>query len=155
MLEIRKNNPEIFDQIDTPYNYKIDSTLKLIILKYNQAIENGIGLQFIFKTIEHKTSELGNNLTLIFNRIAHELSKGNAPSIKEINIASKYFNNDEPPNKKPISSNTIPTINLNTLRQMVEWDSRMRILSNGERAYMADLAYELKPLNEFHKKNAD
>jgi hypothetical protein len=44
------------------------------------------------------------------------------------------------------------SINLNTLRQMVEWDSRMKFLTNGERIYLADLAYELKPLNSFHKE---
>jgi hypothetical protein len=37
---------------------------------------------------------------------------------------------------------------------MVEWDSRMKILSTAERAYLADLAYELKPLNSFHQTNA-
>ena len=41
--EIRKNNPEIFDQINAPYNYQIESTLKLIVLKYNQAMEMELG----------------------------------------------------------------------------------------------------------------
>lgn len=155
MIEIRKNNPEIFDQINAPYNYQIESTLKLIVLKYNQAIENGIGLQDFFKTIEQKTSESSNKYASVFNRIALDLSKGIAPSVKDIHLASNYFNKDAPTTIKAISSSEVPTINLNTLRQMVEWDSRMKILSTGERAYIADLAYELKPLNEFHKTNAE
>jgi len=155
MIEIRKNNPEIFDQINVPYNYQIESTLKLIVLKYNQAIENGIGLQDFFKTIEQKTSESSKKYASIFNRIALDLSKGIAPSVKDIHLASNYFNKDAPTIIKAISSSEVPTINLNTLRQMVEWDSRMKILSTGERAYIADLAYELKPLNEFHKTNAE
>jgi hypothetical protein len=155
MIEIRKNDPEIFDQINAPYNYQIESTLKLIVLKYNQAIENGIGLQDFFKTIEQKTSEISNKYASVFNRIALELSKGIAPSVKDIHLASNYFNKESTTTTKAISSSAVPTINLNILRQMVEWDSRMKILSTGERAYMADLAYELKPLNEFHKTNAE
>jgi hypothetical protein len=156
MIEIRKNNPEIFDQINTPYNYQIESTLKLIILKYNQAIENGFGLKDFFKTIEQKMSVNNNKYASVFNRIALELSKGIAPSIKDIHIASNYFNKEE----ETTTLNTFPnsvvaTINLNILRQMVEWDSRMKVLSTGERTYIADLAYELKPLNEFHKTNAE
>lgn len=153
--EIRKNNPEIFDQINAPYNYQIESTLKLIVLKYNQAMENGIGLKEFFKTIEQKTSEGISKYASVFNKIALELSKGIAPSVKDIHLASNYFNKEATTTKKAISSSAVPTINLNILRQMVEWDSRMKILSTGERAYMADLAYELKPLNEFHKTNAE
>lgn len=155
MNEIRKNNPEIFDQINAPYNYQIESTLKLIVLKYNQSMENGIGLKEFFKTIEQKTSEGISEYASVFNKIALELSKGIAPSVKDIHLASNYFNKEATTTKKAISSSAVPTINLNILRQMVEWDSRMKILSTGERAYMADLAYELKPLNEFHKTNAE
>lgn len=155
MIEIRKSDPELFDQINAPYNYQIESTLKLIVLKYNQAIENGIGLQDFFKTIEQKTSEGSNKYASVFNKIALELSKGIAPSVKDIHLASNYFNKEAKTTINVNTSSTIPTINLNILRQMVEWDSRMKILSTGERAYLADLAYELKPLNEFHKTNAE
>jgi hypothetical protein len=154
MVEIRGNNPETFDQISAPYNYQIESTLKLIVLRYNQAIENGIRLKDFFKTIEQKTSQASNKYASVFNKIALELEKGIAPSVKDIHVASNYFNK-EVTTTKVISSSVVPTINLNILRQMVEWDSRMKIFSTGERAYLADLAYELKPLNEFHKKNAE
>ncbi|MBS0424567.1 MAG: AIPR family protein [Proteobacteria bacterium] len=154
MNEIRKNGPEIFDQINTPYNYQIESTLKLIILKYNQAIENGFGLTDFFKSIEQKTSAVNNKYSSVFNKIAVELEKGVAPSVKDIQLASNYFNMETAPAKET-PSGAAPKINLSVLRQMVEWDSRMKILSNGERQYMADLAYELKPLNQFHKTNAE
>lgn len=154
MNEIRKNSPEIFDQINTPYNYQIESTLKLIILKYNQAIENGFGLTDFFKSIELKTFAVNNKYSSVFNKIAVELEKGVAPSVKDIQLASNYFNKETAPAKET-PSGAAPKINLSVLRQMVEWDSRMKILSNGERQYMADLAYELKPLNQFHKTNAE
>jgi hypothetical protein len=155
MNEVRKNNPEIFDQINTTYNYQIESTLKLIILKYNQAIENGIGIKDFFKTIEKKSSELNNKYAPYFNKIAIELEKGTAPSVKDIYLASNYFNKEVASTVKVNPSNEAPTINLDVLRQMVEWESKMKILSVGERTYLVELAYEIKTLNEFHKKNAE
>ncbi|MBM3454216.1 MAG: AIPR family protein [Bacteroidetes bacterium] len=154
MNEIRKINPEIFDQITTSHNYQIESTLKFIIMKYNQAIERGFRIQEFFKTIEKKNSAVNKKYVSIYNKIALELEKGNAPTVKDIHFASNYFNTDTIA-KKEISSITNFKINLDILRKMVEWDSRMKILSNGERQYMADLAYELKPLDQFHKKNAE
>jgi len=155
MSEIRKNNPAIFDQINTSYNYQIESTLKLIILKYNQAIENGIGLQDFFKTIEQKASAATSKFASVFNKIALELAKGIAPTVKDIHLASNYFNKEATTPTKVTSNNEVPSIKLDILRQMVEWDSKMKILSHGERGYIADLAYELKPLNQFHKTNAE
>jgi hypothetical protein len=153
--EIRKNNPEIFDHIKTPYNYQIEGTLKLIILKYNQAIENKIDLRDFFKSIEQNTSTGYSKYSSVFSKIALDISKGNAPSIKDIHLASNYFNKEEKTTSKELIGNAIPEINLTVLKRLVEWDSKMKILSNGERAYMADLAYELKPLTQFHISNAD
>ena len=91
----------------------------------------------------------------MFNKIAIELTKGFAPSIKDIELASTYFNKEVTPTKKEDSIKAVPSINLDVLRQMVVWDSSMKILSHGERTYLADLAYELKPLNQFHKTIAE
>ncbi len=153
MNEIRKNNPEIFDQPNTPYNYKIESTLKLIILRYNQAIEMGIDLQDFFKSIEQKSSQTNSKYASVFNKIGNDLANGLAPSVKDIHLASNYFNKEE--TTKEVTNIEDIKINLNVLRQMVDWDSRMKILSHGERAYIADLAYELKPLNQFHITNSE
>ena len=156
MIEIRKNSPEIFDQINMTQEYLLENTLKFIILKYNQAIENGIGLKDYFKAIAKKVDDESNKYASVFNTIAINLTKGIAPSVKEVHLASHYFKS-EAPEKNTTKKEVNPerSITLNTLRQMVEWDSRMKILTNGERAYLADLAYELKPLNSFHKTNAE
>ena len=152
MIELRKNSPEIFDRIDIIKNYLLESTLKFIVLKYNQAIENEIGILDFFKTIEMKSAKEQNKYSSIFNTIALKLTKGIAPSLKDIQLASNYFKKELTPVKTNISSvGTLQNIDLNLLRNMVEWDSRMRILTQGERSYLADLAYELKPLNSFHK----
>lgn len=154
MTEIRKNKPEIFDQINAPYNFQIESTLKLIIQKYNLAIENGFDLTEIFKTLGKKNTSDNNDYSIVFNKIALNLKKGITPTVRDIQLASNYFNKDTQ-SSNSVSNNILPKISLEVLRQMVEWDSRMKILSNGERQYLADLAYELKPLNHFHKTNAE
>ena len=156
MTEIRKNNPEIFDQINITQDYLLESTLKFIVLKYNQAIEKEIGLQDYFKTIEKKVDDEKNNYASAFNKIALNLTKGIAPSVKDIQLASNYFKKEAPDkNSGDKTNDSALNINLCILKQMVEWDSRMKILSQGERAYLADFAYELKPLNSFHKTNAE
>jgi hypothetical protein len=156
MAEIRKNNPEIFDQINTQQNYLLESTLKFIVLKYNQAIENGIGLQDFFKTIEKKSIGNKTKYASVFNIIALNLVKGIAPSVKDVQLASNYFKNETfDKNINERTRTSVSDITLNILRRMVEWDSRMKILTQGERTYLADLAYELKPLNSFHKANAE
>lgn len=156
MTDIRKSSPEIFDQINITQNYLLESTLKFIVLKYNQALEKGIGLQDYFKAIEKKAAEEKNKYASAFNMIALNLTKGIAPSVKEVQLASNYFKKET--SDKNISvkaTGSVPNINLSVLKQLVEWDSRMKILTQGERAYLADLAYELKPLNSFHKTNAE
>jgi len=40
-----------------------------------------------------------------------------------------------------------------TVLKMVEWDSRVKILSDKQRSYLTDFAYGLKEINGFHEKN--
>lgn len=156
MTEIRKNNPEIFDQINITQNYLLESTLKFIVLKYNQALEKGIGLEDYFKAIEKKSAEEKNKYASAFNKIALNLAKGIAPSVKEVQLASNYFKQEASEKASSEKTNlSVPTINLTVLKQMVEWDSRMKILTQGQRTYLADFAYELKTLNSFHKSIAE
>ncbi|HKC68168.1 MAG TPA: AIPR family protein [Bacteroidia bacterium] len=150
MQEVRKNSPKLFDK-QTNYNYVLENTLKFIILKYNQSIDKGIELKDYFAAIEKKTAQANNKYASVYNKIAIDLANGNPPSIKDVALASNYFVDDK--TKANIIS-AIPSVTLNILRQMVEWDSRIKVLSSGERTYIADLAYELKPLNPFHKTNA-
>ena len=39
------------------------------------------------------------------------------------------------------------------MRKMYEWDSVAKILSDNERAYIADFAWGLKKINKFHEEN--
>jgi hypothetical protein len=154
MFEIRKRIPELFDMINIHQNFLIENTLKFIITRYNDSIDKGINIIDYFKSLERKTLAEGNNYADIYSMIGSNLSKGIPPTIKEINLASYYFNKKKVVDKKYENNDFNEEISLGLLREMVDWDSKIRKLTNAERAYIADLAYELKPLNEFHISNA-
>jgi hypothetical protein len=44
-------------------------------------------------------------------------------------------------------------VDTNLIGKMVEWDSRVKILSAKQRSYVSDFAYGLKKINSFHEKN--
>lgn len=153
MIELRKNNPEIFDQINITQNFLLESTLKFIVLKYNQSLEREIGLVDYFNSIGEISHKAKNLYSSVFNKIGINLSRGIAPTVNEVSLASNYFKEEIPHKTIDESKNSpIIEINLNILKQMVEWDSRMKILKPGERTYLADFAYELKALNLFHSR---
>lgn len=152
LLNLRKDSPEIFDQVNEDQNHLLENTLKFIILNFNQAIEKNIDVKDYFNSIEQKAIIKGNKHATIYSKIGISLSNGKAPSTKDINLASNYFiSEDEKDNKKTAGEDQNTTLTLNQLRMMVEWDSKMKILTQGERTYIADLAYELKPYNSFHQ----
>ncbi|MFW5871765.1 MAG: AIPR family protein [bacterium] len=47
----------------------------------------------------------------------------------------------------------ISNINPEFISKMVEWDTKAKVLTPNELQYIADFAYGLKKLNDFHKKN--
>jgi len=51
------------------------------------------------------------------------------------------------------NENKEDNINIDLLTKMVEWDTKAKVLSAKELQYVADFAYGLKPLNDFHEKN--
>ena len=53
----------------------------------------------------------------------------------------------------PTRSKLIQRIDTDLLVKMVEWDTKAKVLSAKELQYIADFAYGLKPLNDFHEKN--
>ncbi len=152
MHNLRRDSPEIFDKVDECQNYLLENTLKFIILNYNQAIERNINLEDYFNSIDKKSALAGNTNSSIYSKIGKDLHRGIAPSTADVKKACCYFEGSKKSNTlEKVNSTDSASINLDILRQMVEWDSRMKILTKGEISYLADLAYELKPLNSFHK----
>jgi len=148
---IRKSSPEIFDKINLDQNYLLENTLKFIIHNYNQSIEKKINVAELFQSISNKAST--KKYSSVYSKIGSNLAKGIAPSVLDVVHASNYFIDDSESIKKNTKKETlIGNISLANLRTMVEWDSKMKILTPNERNYLAELAYELKPYNSFHQE---
>jgi hypothetical protein len=61
---------------------------------------------------------------------------------------------EKPAVEKPAAENdNIQKITHDLIAKMVEWDTKAKVLSRGELQYVADFAYGLKKLNDFHEKN--
>ncbi len=54
-----------------------------------------------------------------------------------------------------IQSKTPKIINTELLMKMIEWDTSAKVLSIKEQQYIADFAYGLKKINDFHRKNIE
>lgn len=77
----------------------------------------------------------------ILELVVHE-----APELLE---SEQYAKESE--TRKDINSNLV--INDKLILKMVEWDSRVKILTANQRSYLTDFAYGLKKTNSFHEKN--
>ena len=77
----------------------------------------------------------------IIEIIIHE-----APEILETEVLNK------PINAKAIKKQ-ITKVDVGLIAKMVEWDSRVKVLSSNQRSYVSDFAYGLKKINSFHEKN--
>lgn len=58
---------------------------------------------------------------------------------------------EESETRKKTKSNS--KINEKLILKMIEWDSRVKILTVNQRSYLTDFAYGLKKTNSFHEKN--
>lgn len=65
-------------------------------------------------------------------------------------LESEHTEEESEPRKK-IEFNS--KINEQLIVKMIEWDSRVKILTVNQRSYLADFAYGLKKTNSFHEKN--
>lgn len=77
----------------------------------------------------------------IIEIIIHE-----APEILEIEKISN-------PLKAEVNDSIIVKVDTKLTAKMVEWDSRVRILSSTQRSYISDFAYGFKRINSFHERN--
>ncbi len=77
----------------------------------------------------------------ILETIIHE-----APELLEIEESNKQTTIKET-NKSKVK------VDVNLIGKMVEWDSRVKILTPKQLSYVADFAYGLKKINSFHEKN--
>ncbi len=94
--------------------------------------------------------------TLKLNKTLTDNQRGSGIKIIDIILKrSPNFFDENITKNKQVSLNTDEPniITKDLLLQMVLWDTKARVLSPRELQYVADFAYGLKPLNDFHEKN--
>ena len=148
---IRANKPEIFDQLGTINDNKLNDTLDFIIQIFNKALESRMSLISEFDKVEKIAVSKKAKYASVFGKIARKLEKGLAPNLQDLIYASEYFKVGKPEHKKKDISQVI--ISEILLRRMSEWESESRVLTAKERSYLADFAYGLKKRTDFHDRN--
>ena len=147
---IRINYPEIFDAFEIEHDFLFNDTLNYIVEEYNKSIEKDEDVISYFEKISKVFAAKGKRYSSSFHEIGKKLKEGNPPNIKDIYYASHSLAGNN--SNVAISP---PKIVLNELemRKMVEWDSKIKILSENQRMYITDFAYGFKKLDDFHEKN--
>ena len=107
--------------------------------KYLQDIALNISISI--KNNKSITDNLRIKAISIIEIIIHE-----APEFIEIENSNKPIKTEE-------NCKVIVKVDAKLTAKMVEWDSRVRILSSNQRSYISDFAYGLKKINSFHERN--
>jgi hypothetical protein len=153
--KLRIELPSFFDNVEIEDNL-LYNTLDYIISHYNKCINKKENVVFEFQKIEAIAKARQSKYASVFDQIGKNLVNGIAPTIKQVYYASNILKDKNIKSlneqKGQIDANKIRIDEL-VLRKMFEWDSTAKILSNKERNYIADFAWGLEKLSEFHEKN--
>jgi hypothetical protein len=153
--KLRVEVPDLFDSIEREESL-LYNTLDYVITHYNKCINEKVDILSEFQKIEAiaKTKQI--KYASVFDQIGKNLVQGIPPTIKQLYYASNTL---EDKSAKELKSKTaqIDISNLRidelVMRKMFEWDSTAKILSPKERTYIADFAWGIKKLNDFHTQN--
>jgi hypothetical protein len=153
--KLRVEVPDLFDSIEREESL-LYNTLDYVIKHYNKCINEKVDILSEFQKIEAiaKTKQI--KYASVFDQIGKNLVQGIPPTIKQLYYASNTL---EDKSAKELKSKTaqIDISNLRidelVMRKMFEWDSTAKILSPKERTYIADFAWGIKKLNDFHTQN--
>jgi hypothetical protein len=153
--KLRIENPSIFDTIEREENL-LYKTFDYVVTNYNKCVNEKVDILSEFLKLEAVAKAKQIKYASVFGQIGKNLAKGIPPTVKQIYYASNIFKDSETKvldsenKQKDISKVRVDEL---MMRKMYEWDTTAKILSNKERAYIADFAWGLKNLNDFHEKN--
>jgi hypothetical protein len=131
---------------------EIDLIKSIPIPKWIEISKIGSDIENVTQHLKDRAINIQSSLRL--NKELTDNQRKDAIKIIE-NILSNspnFFNKITEPPSKP---NDIPKVHLSSdfLTKMVVWDTKAKVLTPKELQYIADFAYGLKKLNDFHKKN--
>lgn len=156
MSKIRVNEPSILDHLPFNDDFVLSDSYEYIVLQYNKCVENGTSIKGEFDKIYQLAEHRKSAFPSVFKQIGELLESGNTPSIKQVFNAS-FFVCDKSTSKsvKNEKSNVLNEDKLNefTLKKMMDFDLKYKVLSTGERKYLSDFVYGFKKLNAFHEGN--
>lgn len=153
--KLRIEYPNFFDSVKREDN-QLHRTYEYILKQYNLCVNERLDIQEEFQNLEKDWQSKGVKYTSVFNQISKGLLKGEAPSIKQLYYAAHIFDNQEGSIQKSSTLiNELKDVRIDELltRKMFQWDSEMKVLSHKERMYIAEFAWSMKKLTDFHKKN--
>ena len=144
--------PEILDKIDYIEDLNLLTTLSKIISIYNKSTVESKNVFDEFKVLEKLAAAKNIKYSVALSEIGKELYLGKAPTLKALKLTSNYFCiQQEVENIKEVNEEIEITIEI--LKKMIEWNTINRSLTIKQLSYITDFAFELKQLNQFHKKN--
>jgi hypothetical protein len=145
--KVLAETPEIFDEVVIADERKLQPTLDYIIDIYNTSINNQEEVLQKFIEIHDKAKSLQIKNSNIWVKLGELLTKGESPKLSDIIFASSFLTHAT----SDIEVKEKTKIDESLMVQMVEWDSRRKILTNNERQYLSEYAYGFKKLNSFHE----
>jgi hypothetical protein len=143
--------PEILDEIEYEEDLKLFTTLSKIISIYNKLIVESKNIVDEFKMLEKHAAKKNIKYSSVLSEIGKGLQEGRPPTLKALKLVSNYFYIDQPADINNKINDDIE-ITVEILKRMIDWNSINKSLTPKQLEYITDFAYEMKTLNDFHKK---
>lgn len=120
--------------------------------KWNEISKIGSDVENMTQHLKDRAINIQSSLRL--NKALNENQRKDAVKIIDIVLASSpdFFNEALEISNDP-ETRLNKKISLELLLEMVVWDTKAKVLSPKELQYLADFAYGLKAINEFHESN--
>ena len=137
---------------------EIDAEVELIksipIKKWSEISKIGSDIDGITQHLKDRAINILSTIRL--NKDLSEIQRKDGIKILDIIMDNSPSFFDEVETQETTSSETETTdikITNEMLIKMVEWDTKAKVLSRKQLQYVADYAYGLKKINDFHKRN--
>jgi ATP-dependent protease HslVU (ClpYQ) ATPase subunit len=133
---------------------ELDFVKSIPISKWLEISKIGSEIESMTQHLKDRAINIQSSLRL--NKGLSENQRRDAIKIIEnILVSSPNFFDEVSKVSKIPESESNNKINSDLLTKMVVWDTKAKVLSAKELQYIADFAYGLKTLNDFHEKNIE
>jgi hypothetical protein len=131
---------------------ELDFIKSIPISKWLEISKLGTEIETMTQYLKDRAINIQSSLRL--KKGLSEVQRRDAIKIIENILANSpnFFDEINELSRKP-DSETKNTISTDLLKKMVVWDTKSKILTPNELQYIAEYAYGLKTLNDFHKQN--